>query len=54
MGTEAEDILASFGLTDKDSKKYDMVKARFELTSRGIGEPSEAVGFVQSQQGQAI
>jgi len=22
MGTEAEDILASFGLTDEDSKKY--------------------------------
>jgi len=30
MGTEAEDILAFFKLTDENCKKYDMVKARFE------------------------
>ena len=30
MGDEADDILLSFGLSDENKKKYDMVKATFE------------------------
>ena len=30
MGDEANDILASFGLNEADSKKYDVVKGKFE------------------------
>ena len=30
MGDEADDILASFGLNEADSKKYDVVKGKFE------------------------
>ena len=30
MGDEADDILRSFGLSEPDSKKYDMVLAKFE------------------------
>ena len=30
MGTEVEDILASFGVSEEDSKVYETVKARFE------------------------
>ena len=30
MGDEADDILRSFGLSEPDSKKYDVVLAKFE------------------------
>ena len=30
MGDEADDVLTSFGLSEEDRKKYDVVKAKFE------------------------
>ena len=30
MGDEADDVLTSFGLSEEDRKKYDVVKATFE------------------------
>ena len=30
MGSKSNDILATFGLTTKDSKKYDVVKDKFD------------------------
>jgi len=30
MGDQADDILTSFGLSDSDKKKYDMVREKFE------------------------
>lgn len=30
MGPEADDIMASFGLSEEDSKKFETVKAKFE------------------------
>ena len=31
MGSKSDDILATFGLTTEDSKKYDVVKDKFDV-----------------------
>ena len=57
MGTEAEDILASFGLSEEDSKVYETVKTKFEahlVKKRNVVFERAKFNLHKQEEGEAI